>query len=54
MTESKAYEAPILVSWGTVEELTGVGNTNPGCDFKAGSVVPPGHGKGKGNKEPIC
>lgn len=41
-TEKKEYESPNLTVWGSVTELTGVGNTNPGSDFRGGSVNPPG------------
>ena len=42
------YESPTLETWGTVEEITAVGNSNPGTDMKDGSINPPGHDKGGG------
>lgn len=41
----KTYQAPKLVTLGTVADLTQVGQTNPGTDARQGSVNPPGHGK---------
>ncbi|WP_118840594.1 lasso RiPP family leader peptide-containing protein [Salinibacter ruber] len=46
--KNESYEPPTLKAWGTVEELTAVGNTDPGTDMKDGSVNPPGHDKGGG------
>lgn len=41
--KSEQYESPHLQIWGTVEEITAVGNTNVGTDIRDGSVNPPGH-----------
>jgi len=40
--KNESYEPPTLKAWGTVEELTATGNTNPSTDCKGGSVFPPG------------
>lgn len=42
-TTKKPYQAPKLADWGSVVELTQVGQTNPGGDVRFGSVNPPGH-----------
>jgi hypothetical protein len=39
--EKKPYRAPELEKFGTVSELTQVGQTNPGGDVRSGSVDPP-------------
>lgn len=41
MKNKKAYKAPVLDKFGTIVELTHVGQTNPGDD------VLPGNAKGK-------
>ena len=41
-----AYEAPRLKDWGSVADLTQVGNTHPDTDCFGGSVFPPGHDGG--------
>lgn len=43
--DKKEYSQPKLVTWGTVTDLTQTGSTNPGGDFKGGSV--PHKDKGK-------
>ena len=48
MSEKKAYAPPRVRQWGTVADLTGVGDTRPGQDMFSGSVNPPGHANGKG------
>lgn len=45
ITNKKSYQAPKLVDWGSVVELTQVGQTNPGGDVRFGSVNPRGHDK---------
>lgn len=40
---NKTYQTPELKKWGTVEDLTAVGLTNPGDDARDGSVQPEGH-----------
>jgi hypothetical protein len=40
----KAYVRPLIEDFGTVTDLTAVGNTNPAFDQKGGSVYPKGHG----------
>lgn len=40
----RTYRAPELKEWGTVTEITAVGNTNSGGDTFGGSVFPPGLG----------
>ena len=37
------YEPPCLKQWGNVNDVTKVGETNPGGDMNFGSVNPPGH-----------
>jgi hypothetical protein len=49
MIEKKKYEKPELKKWGTINDLTKVGNTHPGGDTFGGSVHPPGH---KQNQHP--
>lgn len=39
----KTYQAPQLKVWGSVAQITAVGNTRPGTDNREGSVNPPGH-----------
>lgn len=36
--EQRAYQTPKIQDWGTVADLTEVGQTNPGGDLKSGSV----------------
>lgn len=46
----KTYDSPKLIRWGTVADLTKVGQTNPGADMlpgqargrESGSIFPPG------------
>jgi hypothetical protein len=38
----KQYSAPEFEEFGTVADLTQVGNTNPSTDMRGGSVFPPG------------
>lgn len=40
----KTYATPKLSEWGHVDDLTGTGFTNPGTDFKGGSIVNTGKG----------
>lgn len=40
--DKKTYQPPELNEWGTVADLTGTGQTNPGDDGKTGSVLSPG------------
>lgn len=39
----KKYSPPTISDWGSVADLTGVGNTHPDDDIFGGSVFPPGH-----------
>lgn len=41
-TEKKAYTAPSIEDFGAVTDLTATGQTQPGGDAKAGSVMSPG------------
>ena len=41
-TNKKSYTAPHLKPWGTVADLTQTGQTHPGGDAKAGSVLSKG------------
>lgn len=38
----KPYDSPRIEEWGTVQELTQTGQTNPGADAKQGSVLSAG------------
>jgi hypothetical protein len=40
--EKRAYTTPSIQEWGTVQELTQTGQTNPGNDAKEGSVASQG------------
>ena len=42
MTEKKAYVRPSIEDHGKVADLTATGGTNPGADYKGGSVATPG------------
>lgn len=42
----KPYEAPQVTPWGSVADLTKVGNTMPGGDARGGSVIPGQPGAG--------
>lgn len=39
----KTYSPPTITDWGTIADLTKVGQTHPGTDIMDGSVNPPGH-----------
>lgn len=39
---ARPYSAPELREWGTITELTAVGQTHPGGDTMGGSVFPGG------------
>lgn len=41
IVQKKAYQTPHLEVLGTAAQLTEVGQTRPGDDDRAGSVVPP-------------
>lgn len=43
-TAKKEYTAPELTVWGSVVEITAVGQTNTGTDVRGGSINPPGFG----------
>ena len=38
-TKKKPYQKPDLKTWGTIADVTQLGNTNPGDDTKGGSVL---------------
>lgn len=40
-TEKTRYDTPRIEDWGTVQDLTQGGRTNPGTDLHWGSVKPP-------------
>lgn len=40
--DARPYRAPELREWGTITELTAVGQTHPGGDSMGGSVFPQG------------
>jgi len=44
-SSGKEYERPELTVWGSVTQLTGVGDSNPGTDMRCGSINPSGHGE---------
>ena len=46
--KKKEYTSPEIREWGTVADLTGVGNSRVGTDMFSGSVNPPGHSGGQG------
>ncbi len=39
----KSYQPPEFEVWGTVHDLTAVGETNPAMDCMSGSIYPEGH-----------
>ena len=48
---SEEYKTPELEDFGTVTDLTQVGQTNPGGDTRQGSVLPPGHDRSPSGTE---
>lgn len=45
MEDKREYTEPKLEEWGSVVDVTEVGQTTPGNDRDWGSVNPPGHNR---------